>query len=172
MRPMRAPGNPQLPSRRGAPSAHGQARGARKWVRRVGGLGFRSHDRSLWGSQGRSCKYRSASLGGCRRSRSFKLACVLLAAGHGCHPAPRAAPSIPYSSHKSARHEQGRLCSQFDKTRSEGSSRLQNPPDTDRVPLVMRRSGVRFSSQAPAQKGSHRIGTPYPSHIRYSFLHA
>jgi integrase len=99
MRPMRAPGNPQLPSRRGAPSAHGQARGARKWVRRVGGLGFRSHDRSLWGSQGRSCKYRSASLGGCRRSRSFKLACVLLAAGHGCHPAPRAAPSIPTHLH-------------------------------------------------------------------------
>jgi hypothetical protein len=62
---------------------------------------------------------------------------------------PVGRPSIPYPPHKRARHEQGRAASEFEKTWSGAWRRLQNPSDRYEDPLVMRRSGVRFSSQAP-----------------------
>src|SRR5664279_3183939 len=63
----------------------------------------------------------------------------LLAAAH-CHHhcLPPTKPRIPYSSHKCARHEQGRCDGQFDKTCSDVSRRLQKAPDRDWEPLVMR----------------------------------
>lgn len=44
---------------------------------------------------------------------------------------------IPYSSHKVARHDQGRYETQNGKTCSDGSCRLQTLPDRNQDPLVM-----------------------------------
>jgi hypothetical protein len=74
-------------------------------------------------------------------------------------PGPSAKPPglTPYSPHRTERHDQGQRGRQFGKTCSGAPSRLQTPPDRDRDPLVMRRSGVRFSSQAPWSELLRRV---------------